>query len=64
MELQVDEIGPSLRYATAQVAKRSGVRWSVWQSGFHAGGLYGRSLRFVASVGPVGSATGQIGIVR
>lgn len=26
VELQVDEIGPSLRYATAQVSRRSGVR--------------------------------------
>lgn len=46
MELQVDEIGPSLRYATAQVSKaQRGYGWSVWESGFHAGGLYGRSHR-------------------
>lgn len=65
VELQVDEIGPSLRYATAQVSKaQRGTAGAYGQSGFHAGGLYGRSHRFVAAVGPVGSATEPIGIVR
>ena len=64
VELQVDEIGPSLRYATAQVSKAQRGTAERMAIGFHAGGLYGRSLRFVAAVGPVGSATGQIGIVR
>ena len=38
--------------------------WSVWQSGFHAGGLYGRSHRFVAAVRPVGFVLTLVVIVR
>ena len=67
VELQVDEIGPSLRYATAQVAKRSGVRWSVWESVFRSGWLYGwhhRCWRFVAAVRPVGLGFGLVVFVR
>ena len=66
MELQVDEIGPSLRYATAQVAA-AWHGWSVWQSVLRPGRLYGRCHRcrhLASAVRPVGSATGQIGIVR
>ena len=66
VELQVDEIGPSLRYATAQVAKRSGVRWSVWQSVLRSGRLYGRGGRcgFVAAVRPVGHRPGHVFLRR
>lgn len=65
VELQVDEIGPSLRYATAQVAKsQRGTAGAYGESVFRSGRLYGRGRRFVASVGPVGSATEPIGIVR
>lgn len=41
--------------------------WSVWQSVLRSGGLYGRGhrcRRLASAVRPVGSATGQIGIVR
>ena len=67
VELQVDEIGPSLRYATAQVAKAQRGTAGAYGSGFHAGGLYGRGRRFwstVAAVRPVGLGFGFVVIVR
>lgn len=37
-EVDVDEVGPSLRYATAKVTKTSGSRGGNWQGGSSGGG--------------------------
>ncbi|MBS6896335.1 MAG: single-stranded DNA-binding protein [Bifidobacterium catenulatum] len=53
MELQVDEIGPSLRYATAEVTKaQRGTAGAYGQSVLRSGGLYGRATAAGASLPP------------
>lgn len=48
MELTVDEIGPSLRYATAQVTKQGG------HNGYQGGSTYGSTYGNPAGNPPVG----------
>jgi len=53
IELEVDEIGPSLRYATAQVTRAAS-----------GGGNYGRPAVASAAAGAAGRAVGDPGLCR